>query len=415
MGCPLITIFASRAALLSCIGLIAFAGAAHAERAPIVYAGQGGSNASAAAPAAPSGMTPAALEGGGETSYGYGRTARPREGAVIDVRRNGSSAGRVTPVVDQGVPLTIEEQPLSPAPAPRAAPEEEGAAPWLERERVGPPYEANGQWYVPTPEPGYQQVGMASWYGPTFHGQRTASGEVFDQEGLTAAHPTLPIPSLVQVTNLENGREVIVRVNDRGPFVGGRLIDLSRGAAAALGFEEAGQARVHVRYLGPAPRRVNGNGPDAAQAAPPAHLAPVNAREEEGPRSLLPTPSSAPSPAPSPAPTLAGGLAGGPEDEYAAPSFTPASTPSYAPSYAPGAAAGGGFYVQVGAYSDLTNAHRVRDAVGAAGPVVVDIRETPAGELFRVRVGPWSSREEAEAARRMLASLGYGETIVALR
>jgi cell division septation protein DedD len=100
-------------------------------------------------------------------------------------------------------------------------------------------------------------------------------------------------------------------------------------------------------------------------------------------------------------------LAGGPDDEapYAP---VPVSYPSNAP-------AAGGFYVQVGAYSDLANAHRVRETVGAAGPVVVDIRETATGELFRVRVGPWGSREEAEAARRTLVSLGYGETIVAAR
>lgn len=381
MGCPLKLSSAPRATLFVCVSLLSLAGAAHAQRAPIVYAGQGGASAP---------TTIASLEGGGDNSYGYGAQARGREGAVIDIRRSATEAPRVTPVADYGVPLSVEAE--APAPASVEDAGEEGAQPWLERERVGPPYQANGQWYVPTPEPGYAQVGTASWYGPTFHGQRTATGEVYDQEGLTAAHPTLPIPSLVQVTNLENGREVIVRVNDRGPFVGGRLIDLSHGAAVALGFEQAGQARVHVRYLGPAPRRVNADGSTASPspASPPA-VAPVNAADE-GPRSLLPPPS----------PEIA--LAGGPDSEpsYAAPS------PVFAP-------VDGGFFVQVGAYSDLSNAHRVRDAVGSAGPVVVDIRDTASGELFRVRVGPWTSREEAEAARRTLASLGYGETIVAAR
>src|SRR5690606_4252839 len=116
-------------------------------------------------------------------------------------------------------------------------------------------------------------VGEGSWYGPNFHGLRTATGEVYDQEGLTAAHPTLPLNSLVQVTNLENGREIIVRVNDRGPFVGERLIDLTRAGAELLGYERAGHARVHVRYLGPAPRRVNADGVSA-----PAPAAPVAAR-----------------------------------------------------------------------------------------------------------------------------------------
>lgn len=386
---------ASRAVLLSCAGLLAFANPAAAQRAPIVYAGQGGG----AAPAAPEQV--ASLPGGSENSYGYGRNASaPRAAAVIDLRRpsSGAERARVVPVVsEQPVPLNIDNEQDAPAPAasaPSAPRAEEGTA-WLERERVGPPYEANGQWYVPTPEPGYAETGTASWYGPQFHGQRTASGEVFDQEALSAAHPTLPIPSLVQVTNLENGREVIVRVNDRGPFVGQRLIDLSRGAAEVLGFEAQGHARVHVRYLGPAPRRVNADGSMAApspRSPPPA--APMRS-EEEGPASLLP-----------PAPASAGvALAGAPVEETP---YTPAPATYAAP------AAMDGYFVQVGAYSDLSNAHRVRDEVGAAGPVVVDIRQTAAGELFRVRVGPLN-HEEAEAARRHLASLGYGETILAAR
>jgi rare lipoprotein A len=387
---------ASRAVLLSCAGLFALAAPAAAQRAPIVYAGQGGSTATPQ-PSQP--IQSASLAGGGDNSYGYGRAAPSgRGGAVIDLRRPANAApARVTPVVaEQPVPLYVtEEAPPAPVAAPRR---EEGAQAWLERERVGPPYEANGQWYVPTPEPGYAETGTASWYGPQFHGQRTASGEVFDQEALSAAHPTLPIPSLVQVTNLENGREVIVRVNDRGPFVGGRLIDLSHGAAEVLGFESQGHAQVHVRYLGPAPRRVNADGSMVPASPPsPPPVAPARADAEEGPASLLP-----------PAPSRGISLAGGPIDE--APY---ASGP--APAYATPAPIGGGYFVQIGAYSDLINAHRVRDAVGAAGPVVVDVRETASGELFRVRVGPWQSREEADAARRQLASLGYGETILAAR
>lgn len=96
------------------------------------------------------------------------------------------------------------------------------------------------------------QVGVASWYGPGLQGARTASGEKFDQDQLTAAHPSWPLQSLAQVTNLENGRQVVVRVNDRGPFAKDRLIDLSRAAARALGFEKDGEAKVAVRYLGPA-------------------------------------------------------------------------------------------------------------------------------------------------------------------
>lgn len=381
----------NRVFAFSCLSLVAFAGPAHAQRAEIVYAGQGGASAPAAAPVQMA-QAPDRLDGGSENSYGYGAPRRS-EGAVIDLRRsNNGERPRVVEVAQQQpVPLTIEPD-EDDAAADEAPEQEQGAQPWLQQERVGPPYEANGRWYVPTPEPGYEQTGTASWYGAQFHGQRTASGETFDQEALTAAHPTLPIPSLVQVTNLENGREVIVRVNDRGPFVGERLIDVSRRAAEVLGFEGAGHARVHVRYLGPAPRRVNADGTPAPASsnAPPVQPAAV---QEEGPRSLLPPSSVAP------------------ETELAG---APMGNAPRAPVYA--APAAGGYFVQVGAFSDLSNAHRVRDAVGAAGPVVVDVRRNAGGaELFRVRVGPWNSAAEADAARRELAAMGYGETIVAAR
>lgn len=306
--------------------LLSFAGAAAADPAPIVYVGSTRADNS--------------LMGGDEDSYGYGRE-QPAS-APLDLR----------------TPSTTVEV----APAPR---NEQGAQPWLERERVGPPYQVAGRTYVPTPEPGYAQTGQASWYGPNFHGQRAANGEVFDQEAMTAAHPTLPLNSLVQVTNLENGREVIVRVTDRGPFVGSRLIDLSHGAATVLGFERAGGAQVHVRYLGPAPRRVNPNGAAAAPVQPaPQNLAPAVAN-----------------PAPLPAETATNGL-----------------------------------YVQVGAFADMDNAQRVRRAAEAAGPVSVDVRPSVSGgEVHRVRVGPFATREEAAAAQATLSNLGYYDAALVTR
>jgi rare lipoprotein A len=131
------------------------------------------------------------------------------------------------------------------------------------------PYEVHGQWYSPTPEPGYDVVGVASWYSYEAHNRTTADGEPFDARLATAAHKTLPIPSYLDVTNLDNGRRVRVRLNDRGPFVSGRIIDLSRGAAEQLGMIGRGTARVRVRYVGPAPPFHPG---ERAQAAPaPAH------------------------------------------------------------------------------------------------------------------------------------------------
>jgi len=115
--------------------------------------------------------------------------------------------------------------------------------------KVGAPYQLDGITYFPHLEWRYNKVGMASWYGPGFHGKITANGDIYDEMGMTAAHPTLQLPSVVEVTNLDNGRAVVVRVNDRGPFLFGRMIDLSKRAARRLGFEKKGTARVRVRMM----------------------------------------------------------------------------------------------------------------------------------------------------------------------
>lgn len=121
------------------------------------------------------------------------------------------------------------------------------------RYKVGAPYKVAGKMYYPREDPYYNRVGVASWYGDDFHGRLTANGEIYDMNALTAAHPTLPMPSLVKVTNLKNNRSLIVRVNDRGPFVHDRLIDLSRRSADLLGLRSAGLAKVRVQYIGRAP------------------------------------------------------------------------------------------------------------------------------------------------------------------
>jgi len=125
--------------------------------------------------------------------------------------------------------------------------------------KTGEPYQVGGIWYVPHEQPDYDVTGTASWYGDAFNQKATADGEVFDMNVFSAAHTTLPLPSLVEVTNLENGKKLTVRVNDRGPFVGGRIIDLSYAAAQELGYADKGLAKVRVRYVGPAPLA----GPDA--------------------------------------------------------------------------------------------------------------------------------------------------------
>ncbi|MCK5934298.1 MAG: septal ring lytic transglycosylase RlpA family protein [Fulvimarina manganoxydans] len=121
------------------------------------------------------------------------------------------------------------------------------------RAQIGKPYKVKGEWYYPKDEPGYVATGMASWYGPNFHGRLTANGEIYDMHGLSAAHKTFPLPSYALVTNLETGAQIQVRVNDRGPFAHGREIDLSSEAAHLLGFRHSGVANVKVEYVGRAP------------------------------------------------------------------------------------------------------------------------------------------------------------------
>lgn len=121
------------------------------------------------------------------------------------------------------------------------------------RDQVGKPYKVAGKWYYPKEDRQYRKVGGASWYGDAFHGRLTANGEVYDMTHLTAAHPTMPLPSYARVTNLKNGSSVIVRVNDRGPFARGRIIDLSKRAAEMLDYTHAGTAKVKVEYVGRAP------------------------------------------------------------------------------------------------------------------------------------------------------------------
>lgn len=128
--------------------------------------------------------------------------------------------------------------------------------------QIGKPYKVAGLTFKPALDLGYDQTGTASWYGRQYHSRMTSNGEWFDMEYLTAAHPTLPLPSYAKVINLDNGKELIVRINDRGPFVADRLIDVSKKAAEILGFKEQGTATVRVQYIGPAP--LNDHGSDLA-------------------------------------------------------------------------------------------------------------------------------------------------------
>ncbi|MGH6726185.1 MAG: septal ring lytic transglycosylase RlpA family protein [Pseudolabrys sp.] len=141
--------------------------------------------------------------------------------------------------------------------------------------RIGKPYVVAGREYVPAENVNYSAVGMASWYGDDFHGRYTANGEIFDMNSLSAAHPTLPLPSYVRVTNLANHRSIVVRVNDRGPYVGNRVIDVSVRTAKLLGFYGEGVTKVKVQYVGRAPLQGSDDRKLAATLREPGMPAPV--------------------------------------------------------------------------------------------------------------------------------------------
>ena len=157
-----------------------------------------------------------------------------------------TSSDKATPRVAQ---QSSESPPQSTSKQPKPAPATQEALRPNGRLRVGPPYTIKGVRYVPRHDPDYDEVGMASWYGQPFHGRKTASGERFDMNAMTAAHRTLPFGAWVRVTNLDNGRQVVLRVNDRGPFSKNRIIDVSKRAAESLGFRRKGTTKVRVQFI----------------------------------------------------------------------------------------------------------------------------------------------------------------------
>ena len=176
------------------------------------------------------------------------------------------------------------------ASSPRVIPEGEPIPKGGGRDMVGKPYVVAGRTYIPHPGKGYDKEGWASWYGSAFHGRLTANGEVFDRDSVAAAHPTLPLPSYVRVTNLVNKRSMIVRVNDRGPYERDRVIDLSERAADALGFHRKGTSRVRVQYVGRAALAGSDDGKLLASLRTDGHPATM-----EMPRTML---AKAPDPLP---------------------------------------------------------------------------------------------------------------------
>ena len=269
--------------------------------------------------------------------------------------------------------------------------------------KIGAPYQIAGVWYYPHEEADYDATGIASWYGADFHGMVTANGEVFDRNALTAAHPTLPMPVNVRVTNLENGHSLVVRVNDRGPYVNGRIIDMSERAADLLGFKVQGTARVRVTYLGRA--NLNGGGlapppqetpPEIATAVPPAPTEKIAGGElppVAGVRIAPPAPvESSPLPAPQPAAVTAGPTPDGKVTVVQVPAMT-------------------AIYVQAGAYASLANASRVVARLKSVGAHISQIAKE-GRPLYRVRVGPFQDVGQADATLDQVHALGQNDVAI---
>jgi len=300
---------------------------------------------------------------------------------------------------------------------------QKGGAPSSPHYKVGKSYKVNGRWYHPEEDPNYSKVGVASWYGPQFHGRLTANGEIFDMNLMSAAHTTMPLPSLAEVTNLENGRSVIVRVNDRGPFVDNRIIDMSRAAARYLGFEQQGTAKVRVRYAGPAPLTASAPktaGPAServARAAPVREIpegASSTATVVEDPISdLLTSIERAPALTPG-AEEVAIAEAKGPgeADIPAADLSTPDPDDAKMvhPDPAPSGAVETLYVVRVAALSKLDNIDALRAQLGDIGALRVSRVETEGGTVFyRVNLGPFATIERAAQALDAVRRAGYAD------
>ena len=271
------------------------------------------------------------------------------------------------------------------------------AVPRIEPLARGPnnPYSVFGQRYVPdtTGQP-YRAQGPASWYGKKYHGKPTSNGERYDMYGMTAAHPTLPIPSYVRVTRVATGKTVVLRINDRGPFLGGRVIDLSYVAAHKLGVLSPGSAEVIVERI--MPEQI-ANGTALASNAPPAR----------------PMPSTTTTPTPLP-PPLTPATQAALSNTAGAP--TVATLPlAAAPASSATPAAAGSIYLQLGAFSDPARAQAIAARAAAQVPnqagVSVNV-ELGAGNLHRVRVGPFASTEAAtQAAAPLESALGVAPRV----
>lgn len=262
--------------------------------------------------------------------------------------------------------------------------------------KIGKPYQIDGTWYYPSEDWNYNETGIASWYGEQFHGKFTANGEIFDLNGLTAAHRTLPMPTIVRVTNLENGRSLAVRVNDRGPYARGRIIDLSRRAAQLLGFEGQGTAKVRVQLMVPESIQAaslagrHGTEPELAAATPPPQAAPVGTVTAQALPPPPGTSAAANKVVSSPAPKVA---------QLAAPQAaqSPIAGPPLPQTVQLVPVKPTAIYVQAGAFASIDRAVRLKSQLARLGNVSVTDARVSGMTMYRVRVGPVASVDQADA------------------
>lgn len=281
--------------------------------------------------------------------------------------------------------------------------------------KVGTPYQIQGTWYYPAEEWDYDESGIASWYGPNFHGKQTANGETYDMNDLTAAHRTLPLPSWVKVINLENGRALELRVNDRGPFAKGRIIDISRRGAQLLGFKDKGTARVRVQLLAERSQELKAallGEQTIAKEGSPINVARLP-KASVSSASLPPPPGATQAPGrtivnnqPAPSPTDTNVVQASVIDPQLP--ATPGSlNPTPADSVTSEPVSPTEIFVQAGAFTNYQNALRTKLSVSRYVPADISHVVVNKRDFYRVRVGPLPSVEAADTALEQVQAAGY--------
>jgi len=278
--------------------------------------------------------------------------------------------------------------------------------------KVGNPYQIGGVWYYPATDYTYTETGIASWYGPGFHGRATANGETYDQNALTAAHRTLPMPSMVRVTNLENGRQLALKVNDRGPFAYNRIVDVSRRAAQLLGFEQQGTARVRVEIMADESRQLamlHGAGtPAAAQTAATSSKGAIDSPQvTAAPAGDVATETLAPPGQPAPAGTATVAAKVVPESIVGKASAAAGPNPDGTVTVVPVRKTA--MFVQAGAFTNVANADRLRAKLSPFGRSQVVPAVVGNQRFYRVRVGPIANLEQADSVLARVVAAGHPE------